>query len=88
VSDLAGFIRVGGTLASPQPTTDISSAVGTGLKVQTAIVTGGLSLLAQGLFDRVTADKNPCETALNMPELEDNKQQKSGITDAIDSLFD
>jgi uncharacterized protein involved in outer membrane biogenesis len=88
VSNLASFIRIGGTLANPQPTTDLSSAVGTGLKVQTAIVTGGLSLLAQGLFDRVTADKNPCETALKMPELKDDKQQKSGITDAIESLFD
>lgn len=88
VSNLASFIRIGGTLANPQPTTDLSSAVGTGLKVQSAIVTGGLSLLAQGLFDRVTADKNPCETAVKMPELEKGKPKKGGITDAIDSLFD
>jgi uncharacterized protein involved in outer membrane biogenesis len=88
VSNLASFIRIGGTLANPEPTTDLSSAVGTGLKVQSAIVTGGLSLLAQGLFDRVTADKNPCETAVKMPELEKGKPKKGGITDAIDSLFD
>jgi hypothetical protein len=34
------------------------------LKVQSAIATGGLSLLASKLFDEIIADDDPCSTAL------------------------
>jgi hypothetical protein len=34
------------------------------LKVQSAIATGGLSLLASKLFDEIIADDDPCNTAL------------------------
>jgi len=53
-------------LANPQPTTDVKAALSTGLSATTAIATGGLSLLAQGLLDRSTADDDPCATALGL----------------------
>jgi len=63
---LADLVRLGGTLANPQPTTDVKAALSTGLSATTAIATGGLSLLAQGLLDRSTADDDPCATALGL----------------------
>jgi len=61
---LASLIRIGGTLANPTPTTGVGEALSTGLTVGTAVATGGLSILAQGLLDRSTADADPCATAL------------------------
>jgi uncharacterized protein involved in outer membrane biogenesis len=73
VGKLASFVRVGGSLANPQATTDLTGALSSGLSVSTAFATGGLSLLAEGLFDRVTADADPCATA---------RGQKSATTQA------
>ncbi|PHS70635.1 MAG: hypothetical protein COB23_02870 [Methylophaga sp.] len=66
VGQLADLVRLGGTLANPKPTTDVKAALATGLSAGTAIATGGLSLLAQGLLDRTTADADPCATALGL----------------------
>lgn len=98
VGQFADLVSIGGTLADPSPTTNLTSVVTTGLKVQTAVVTGGLSLLAQGLFDRVTADEDPCKTALGIKPAEkaDSTTDKTtesesdsngGITDKIKGLF-
>lgn len=38
----------------------------TAASVGTAVATDGLSILAQGLFDRATADDDPCATALGI----------------------
>ena len=35
-------------------------------RVAGALATGGLSLLGEGLFNRVMADSTPCKTALEM----------------------
>ena len=61
---LASLVKVGGTLANPTPTTDVGGALSTGASVGAAVATGGLSLLAEGLLDRATADADPCATAL------------------------
>jgi len=61
---LASLVKIGGTLANPSPTTDMGGALTTGASVGAAVATGGLSLLAEGLLDRATADANPCDTAL------------------------
>lgn len=85
----ASFVRVGGTLAYPQPTTDLTGALSTGLSVSTAFATGGLSLLAEGLFDRITADADPCATAWgqNAASSQTTKQaEKSTSTKAVDSV--
>ena len=63
VSSLAKFVRLGGTMANPKPTTDAMGAASAGLKVSTALATGGLSLLADGLLDRATSDVNVCAIA-------------------------
>ena len=63
VSSLAEFVRLGGTLSNPQPATDLKGAASAGLKVGAAIATGGLSVLAEGLADRATADINVCAIA-------------------------
>jgi uncharacterized protein involved in outer membrane biogenesis len=87
----ASFVRVGGTLAYPQPTTDLTGALSTGLSVSTAFATGGLSLLAEGLFDRITADSDPCATAWGQKATitQTTKQpEKSTANKAVDSVKD
>jgi AsmA family protein len=61
---LAGLVRVGGTMAHPKATADAVAVLTTGVTATTALATGGLSLLAQGLLGRSTADADPCATAL------------------------
>jgi hypothetical protein len=62
----ASLIKIGGTLANPTPETDLGGTLGTGASLGAAVATGGLSLLAEGLLDRATADANPCDTALGI----------------------
>ncbi len=55
------YIRLGGTLAKPQiQMKPAQAAASTGL----AVVTMGISLVAKGMADRVTADKKVCEKAM------------------------
>lgn len=63
---LAGFTRLRGSLASPQLSVDEIGAAKTALSVGAAAATGGLSLLGELLLDKVTADAEPCRTALAM----------------------
>jgi len=65
-SQLAGFTRLRGTLAAPQLSVDEIGAAKTALSVGAAAATGGLSLLGELLLDKVTADTEPCRTALAM----------------------
>ncbi|MFN2329944.1 MAG: AsmA family protein, partial [Chromatocurvus sp.] len=51
--DLARFVRLGGTLGNPQPEADAGAMLKSGATIGAAIATGGVSLLAQGLFNRV-----------------------------------
>ncbi|MDT8372301.1 MAG: AsmA-like C-terminal region-containing protein, partial [Gammaproteobacteria bacterium] len=88
---LASVVRVGGTLAQPKPTADMVGAVSTGLSVGTAVATGGLSLLAEGLFDRATADADPCATVLAQKPASTQtakEPEKSTATKAVDSVKD
>ena len=64
VTSLVDFVRLGGTLANPMPVTDAKGAATAGLKVGAAVATGGLSILAEGLFDRATVDEDVCAVAL------------------------
>ena len=63
-AQLAELVRLGGTLAEPKAVPDTKAAFKTAAAAGTAMATGGLSLLAQGLFDKSTADADPCATAL------------------------
>lgn len=60
----AELVRLGGTLSNPRPKTDTLGAVKTAARVGAAVATGGISLLAGGIFERATADDHPCDTAL------------------------
>jgi uncharacterized protein involved in outer membrane biogenesis len=66
MADLVGLVRVGGTLAAPSALVDKAAVLEAGLATGAAVATGGLSVVAEGLIDRATADENPCQTALGV----------------------
>lgn len=61
---LAGMTRLRGTLAHPVLGVDELGAVKAAASAGAAVATGGLSLLGELLFNKATADANPCRTAL------------------------
>lgn len=63
-ADLANLIRVQGRLADPQIGIDPLGAARTAISTGAAIASGGLSLLAEQVIDRTSADPAPCATAL------------------------
>ena len=63
VASLADFVSMGGTLKNPHPTTDTQGIATAGVKIGAAFATGGLSLLAEGLFDRASSDVDVCAVA-------------------------
>jgi uncharacterized protein involved in outer membrane biogenesis len=88
---LAGLVRVGGTLANPKPTADVAGMLTTGASATTAIATGGLSLLAQGLFNDSIADSDPCATALGQKSASTKTatdKDKSTSNKAVDAVKD
>ena len=60
------FLKLGGTLGAPSVGMDAAGSVTT---TGAAVMTGGLSLVARGLFDRVSAEADLC-TALEDAEIE------------------
>ena len=66
------YIRLGGTLAKPQVEMKPVEALAT---TSVAVATMGISLLAKGLLDRVTAEKKVCEKAMKeLREMEGGAQ--------------
>lgn len=61
---LVDAVTIGGTMANPKPKVGTAAALKTGLTAGAAVATGGISLLAEGLFEKATADGSPCDTAL------------------------
>jgi hypothetical protein len=55
------YIRLGGTLSAPSVQLKEAEAV---VSTGAAVATMGLSLVAKGMFDRVTAEKKVCKKAL------------------------
>jgi AsmA family protein len=66
LSNMVNVVRLGGTLAKPAIVVDVGKTGLAAARTAGALATGGLSLLGEGLFDRITADKTPCKTALEM----------------------
>jgi hypothetical protein len=68
------------------------AALKAGAGAGAAIATGGLSILAQGLYDRSTADEDPCATALGQKPAKtttaSKEPEKSTTTKAVDSVKD
>lgn len=89
---LAELVSVGGTLAEPKAVPNTIAALKTAASVGTAIATGGLSILASGLFDRATADEDPCATALGIKPKEKatstttKKEDKSVVDKVTDTI--
>lgn len=78
LGNLVSLVRLSGTLAKPTTTADPTAVVSTGWWAGQAIATGGLSLLAHGLFGRVTVDKDPCATALTQKKTTKEDKTKNG----------
>ena len=60
LSSLASVVRLGGTLGSPQPVADPGGIFKAGATIGAAVATGGLSLVGQGLFDRLRNAGTAC----------------------------
>ena len=77
LGQLASLVRLGGTLANPSPKADAEATLKKGLSVGTAVATGGLSLLAEGLLsDGVADDQNPCDIALGKAPVKQAAKEK------------
>ena len=63
---LGGVTRLRGTVLHPTLAVDERGAARAALSVGAAAATGGLSLLGEAVMERITADANPCRTALAM----------------------
>jgi len=63
VGGLANLVKVQGTLVDPSVGVDVAGAAGTAAQIGIGVITGGLSLLAKGLYDQATMEA-PCATAL------------------------
>jgi uncharacterized protein involved in outer membrane biogenesis len=64
LSTFTGAGKIGGTLANPKVEFGAENVLKTGVSAGAAVLTSGLSLLAQGLFSNAGADRHPCDTAL------------------------
>ena len=84
LSGLAELVRLKGTFANPQIGPDTKAALKAGLSAGAAVATGGISLLAQGLFSAAsTTDADPCATALGAKSAKEPiKTQSSSPVDA------
>ena len=61
---LSSLVRVQGTLAEPKLGTDLTGVVKTGARIGIAVMTLGLSLVAESVYGQVSEDDHPCQTAL------------------------
>lgn len=73
---VAKMINLGGTLKQPKVESNTGGFLQTGAAVGAAILSGGISLLAQGLYDKIKANSDVCGLALS--------SQVSGSTITID----
>ena len=93
-AQLAELVRLGGTLAEPKAVPDTKAAFKTAAAAGAAMATGGLSILAQGLFDKATADEDPCATALGIKSktssttAKKEEAPKSTTDKAVDTVKD
>jgi len=92
VGQLAELVRVRGTIANPKPGVDTMAALKAGAGAGAALATGGLSILAQGLYDKSSADEDPCAIALGQKPtktaMASEEPEKSTTTKAVDTVKD
>ena len=73
---LAGLVRVNGTLAKPSMGVDAAGALKTAASVGAGVATGGLSTIGGLLVDKITADSDPCLTALGKSQATQSNSKK------------
>lgn len=89
--NIAELVKIGGTLAEPKAVPDTEAAFKTAASVGAAVATGGISLLAQGLFSATRADTDPCAVALGQKPAQadtDTTEEKSTTEKAVDTVKD
>ncbi|MCR9278380.1 MAG: AsmA-like C-terminal region-containing protein [Pseudomonadaceae bacterium] len=64
VGSVVKFLKLGGTLSAPKPTADAAGLLKSGAAVGAAMSTGGVSILAEGMFKRLANAGSACERAL------------------------
>lgn len=89
-NQLAELVRLKGTFANPTVGTDTKAAFKAGLSAGAAVATGGISLLAQGLFNKSTATSDPCNIALGKePEQSAAAEEDKSTTEkTVDTVKD
>lgn len=85
LSGMAGVVRLGGTLANPAAKADAVGVAKTAAKVGAALATGGLSILAEGLFDRATVDDTICEVVLTQKKASQSSKKKTKTTEPAET---
>ena len=93
VAQLAGLVRLGGSLTNPTPKADTEAALKKGLAAGAAVATGGLSLLAGELLNGGSGDDvgNPCDIALGKAPKKTAKKptaEKSSVEKTKDTVKD
>jgi len=88
VGSIVKFVYLGGTLSNPKMENDPIGIVESGATVTTAIATGGLSLIAESLFKRVTHAGSLCNKALEDSGEEPEEEQPSNMRHASDQPED
>lgn len=84
---LSGLTRLRGTLANPTIGLDEEGSVRAAASVGAAVATGGLSLLGELILDRVTADSDPCRTALGQSPGKAKTRTKKRGGGLLEGLF-
>jgi hypothetical protein len=72
-ANLAELVRVSGTLSRPEIGIDTAASAKAALSVGGAIATGGISLLAESLFSKGSADRTPCQSGFGESASAQNK---------------
>jgi len=85
VSGIADFMRLGGTLKNPAVSTNAAGVAIAGAKVGAAVATVGLSVVAEGLYDRATSNENVCETVRDSLTAGTSKSQSAAAFEATKS---
>lgn len=75
VGNIVKFVYLGGTLSNPKMENDPLGIAESGVAVTAAVATGGLSLIAEGLFKRVTNAGDICARALEDAESDQEENQ-------------
>jgi hypothetical protein len=86
-SPLNGF-RLGGTFAKPTIGLENQITLRNAATMGAAVATSGLSVLGKLMFDKVSADSDPCGTVLSQTAIEQNgNKQKQGGTNFFQGLL-